>query len=97
MSQTLIHQVESLLIQAEHAHGQYERTVLNGVYDQDWAVWYAEYAIDQGIEKLINRPFLTEQLGQFLSQTYEQYQADRSQQTWAAYTAENLVKELLDT
>jgi hypothetical protein len=70
--QPMTHQVESLLIQAEQAHGQYEQTSLNGIYDQDWAIWYANYAIDQGIEKVLNRSFSGEQLSQFLSQSYEQ-------------------------
>jgi hypothetical protein len=53
--QSTIHQVESLLIRAEQAHGQYEQTILNGIYDQDWAIWYANYVIDQGIDK-VSRP-----------------------------------------
>jgi hypothetical protein len=48
--QSNTYQVESLLIQAEQAHGQYEQTTLNGIYDQDWAIWYANYAINQGLE-----------------------------------------------
>ena len=55
--QSITHQVESMLIQAEQAHGQYEQTILNGIYDQDWAIWYANYTIKQGIEKVLNRSF----------------------------------------
>ncbi|MBC7969657.1 MAG: hypothetical protein H7Z11_05930 [Verrucomicrobia bacterium] len=93
--QSITHQVESLLIQAEQAHGQYEQTILNEVYDQDWAIWYANYAIDQGVEKVLNRSFSGERLSQFLSQSYEQYKAEQSQKTWAAYTAQKLVEEYL--
>jgi hypothetical protein len=91
--QTITYRVESLLIQAEQAHGQYEQTTLNGIYDQDWATWYAKYAIDQGIEQVLSRSFSGEQLSQFLSQNYEQYKAQQSQQTWAAYTAQKLMEE----
>ncbi len=91
--QPITEQVESLLIQAEQAHGQYEQTILNGVYDQDWPTWYANYVIEQGIEKVLNSPFSGEQLSQFLSQSYEQYKAEQSQKTWAAYTAQKLIEE----
>ncbi len=94
--QPIIHRVEYLLIQAEQAHGQYERTILNGVYDQNWAIWYANYTIDQGMEKVLNRSFSGEQLSQFLSQSYEQYKAEQSQKTWAAYTAQKLVEEWVE-
>ena len=38
-----IEAVTALLVQAEGAHGVYETTELHGVYDQDWARWYAAY------------------------------------------------------
>jgi hypothetical protein len=94
--QPITEQVESLLIQAEEAHGQYEQTILHGVYDQDWSTWYASYVIEQGIEKVLNSPFSREQLSQFLSQSYEQYTAEQSQKTWAAYTAHKLVEEPIE-
>lgn len=94
MIKTITTQIETLLIQAEQAHGQYERTVLHGVYDQNWASWYAKYAIDQGIEKCLNRQLSVAQLSQFLSRSYSQYQAEQSQQIWATYTAQKLVEEL---
>jgi len=62
---TNLNVVESLLMQAEQAHGQYEQTVLDGVYDQDWAIWYANFVIDQGIEKVLGRSFSGERLSQF--------------------------------
>jgi hypothetical protein len=94
--QSTIHQIESLLIQAEQAHGQYEQTILNGIYDQDWAIWYANYVIDQGIDKVLNRSFSGERLSQFLSQSYEQYKAEQSQKTWAACSAQKLVEEWVE-
>lgn len=95
MNQTATTQIEALLLQSEQAHGQYERSVLNGVYDQNWATWYAQYAIDRNIEKCLNRQLSIEQLSQFLSRSYDQYKAERSQQSWATYIAEKLVKEFV--
>jgi hypothetical protein len=93
---TITHQVESLLTQTEQAHGQFEQTILNGIYDRDWTIWYANDAIDRGIEKVLNRAISGEQLSQFLSQSYELYKAEQSQKTWAADTAQKLVEELLE-
>jgi hypothetical protein len=90
-------QIEALFMQAEQAHGEYERSVLNGVYDQNWADWYAQYAIDQGIKTLLGAPLSTEQLSQLLSQSYEQYKAEQvKSQHWATYTAQKLVKRFIN-
>lgn len=86
--QSNIHQFESLLIQTEQAHGQYEQTILNGIYDQNWATWYANYVIKQGLGKVLHRAFSGEKLSQFFSQNYE-YKAEKSQETWSAYTAKS--------
>lgn len=94
--QPITNQVESLLMQTEQAHGQYEQTILNGIYDRDWTIWYANDAIDRGIEKVLNRAISGERLSQFLSQSYERYQAEQSQKTWAADTAQKLVEEWLE-
>lgn len=93
MIQITTTQIETLLIQSEQAHGQYERSVLNEVYDQNWATWYAQYAIAHNIDKYLDKQLSTEQLSQFLNQSYDQYKAEQSQQSWATYTAEKLVKE----
>jgi catechol 2,3-dioxygenase-like lactoylglutathione lyase family enzyme len=37
----------TLLVGAEKAHGQYERTVLKGVRDAQWAPWYAEWMANE--------------------------------------------------
>lgn len=94
--QPITHRVESLVSQTEQAHGQFEQTILNGIYDRDWAIWYANDAIDRGIEKVLNRSISGERLSQFLSQSYDRYKAEQSQQTWAAYTAQKLVEEWLE-
>ena len=47
--------IEALLAEAEQAHGTYEATVLQGVYDQDWPRWYAGYAVEHGVAE-IDRP-----------------------------------------
>lgn len=40
-------ELTALLVGAEKAHGQYERTVLKGVRDAQWAPWYAEWMANE--------------------------------------------------
>jgi hypothetical protein len=35
-----------LLEEAEKAHGKYEAEELEGVRDENWASWYAEFIVD---------------------------------------------------
>lgn len=96
MAQMTVKEISLLLSQAGQAHHEYEQTVLNGVYDQDWPIWYAEYVLEQGLGKLLNRPLTPEQLGQFLSQSNEQYQAENSEQTWAEYAAQKMIESPIE-
>ncbi len=39
--------LKKLLIEAELAHGKYEREKLGGKHDDQWAGWYAAYMTEQ--------------------------------------------------
>ena len=41
--------IDALLVRAAAAHGEFEETELQGVYDQAWPRWYATYAVEHGI------------------------------------------------
>jgi hypothetical protein len=88
----LVARIASLLSQAGAAHHEYEQTVLQGVYDQDWPLWYARYAVEQGLNSLLNMPLNPEQVSQLLTQIYQDYESEKPQLTWAEYTAEKLVE-----
>jgi hypothetical protein len=47
--------LEALLIDAEAAHAIYERTELDGVYDEAWPRWYAQHLVDHGIDRVLQR------------------------------------------
>jgi hypothetical protein len=72
--------IAALLTQAGAAHHLYEQTALKGVYDRDWANWYADYAIEHGLNRLLGYEISIEQFSQFLTQSYADYQRDRSSQ-----------------
>ena len=91
-----IEAVRALLAEAEQAHGVYETTELNGVYDQDWPRWYAAYAVEHGIGDLIGHAIIPDQLSAFLAGGFADFKAIEPAPTqgWAAHTAQRIVAEL---
>jgi len=91
-----IEAIAALLTETEQAHGAYESTELNGVYDQEWARWYAGYAVAQGIAELVGRPVTAGQLAGVLTSTFVEFKNAEPKPTegWAAWTARRITDEL---
>jgi hypothetical protein len=91
--------LEALLAQTEAAHSVFEKSELNGVYDEAWPRWYAEYAVGHGIGALLGRPVTADQLARLLASSWDELQhADPTPtDTWAAYTARHIAAELRGT
>ena len=91
-----IEAVTALLVQAEGAHGVYETTELNGVYDQDWARWYATYAVDHGLGEIVGHAIAADWLAEFLAAAFADYQRaePKPSETWAAVIARGIVAEV---
>jgi hypothetical protein len=85
-------QITGLLRRTGNAHGQYETTVLHGVYDQDWAVWYADWAIKNGLNELLGTGFDATAFGNLLSEINEDHQREGRNLTWAEFTAQRLAQ-----
>ena len=93
--QTRARSVEALLAEAGTAHGEYERTELKGVYDEDWPRWYAAYAIDRGIGDQLDRPLTVDELADFFVRTWAEAQRQDSppDEPWAAWMARRLTAD----
>ena len=87
--------VGALLTEAEQAHGIYEATELQGVYDKEWPRWYAAYAVEHGIGALVGRPYTTDELSELLATTFDEFKGADPKPTdsWAAWTARRIVAE----
>ncbi len=91
MSEQKEMEIRALLVRAESAHGEYESRELNGVYDQNWPNWYANYIVSDGLSKVLQREITSEELSQFLANSFEKYKQDSSGLSWEDYTARELI------
>ena len=84
----------ALLTETEAAHGVYESTELNGVYDEQWPQWYAAYAVEHDIGALLGREVSAEELARTLSAAYQEFQATNpsTSEPWQAFVARRLVR-----
>lgn len=96
MTNDRVEALRALLVRTEAAHGEFETTELNGVYDRDWPRWYAAHAVEHGIAGLIGHPVSTDRLAEFLSSTWAEFERSdpRSSDAWPAYTARRIAAEL---
>ena len=78
------------------AHGSFEEEELNGVYDQEWARWYAAHAVEHGIGALVGTSITADRLAGFLASSNSDFERaePKPSETWAAYTARRIVEEL---
>jgi hypothetical protein len=95
MTSNIVREISSLLSQAGMAHHEYEQNILKGVYDREWAIWYADYVLTNGLNKLLKTSITVEQLTQLLVQTNSQYEAENPTQNWSDYTAEKICSSLV--
>jgi len=91
-----IEAVNALLVRAGGAHGAFEATELNGVYDEEWAGWYAEYAVEHGIGDLLGRDVTIDELAAFLASSWAKFEHEdpKPSESWARYAARRIAAEL---
>jgi hypothetical protein len=82
--------LQALLTEAEAAHGEYETTELQGVYDQDWPRWYARYAVDHGIGDIVGHAVTADALATILARSWDEFQQTDRADPWASYTARRI-------
>lgn len=88
--------ITALLVRAEEAHGHYEALDLNGVYDEDWARWYAEFAIESGLAELVGHAAPLDRVTALLESAYADFDGADPKPTpsWADYVGRRMADEL---
>lgn len=86
-------EVAALLRQAEAAHGEYETTVLGGVYDEDWPRWYAVYLLEHGLAEHLSNTGRAdaEALAVTLKRLADDYERERPAEPWPDVYARRLL------
>jgi len=79
-----------ILRKASSAHGDYEINILNGVYDNNWPVWYAAYVVGAlGMEAI--KPA---KLTQLLIEAHEAHQKQNPDANWPTFYADHIINNL---
>jgi len=88
--------VSALLAETETAHGVYETRELGGVYDQDWARWYALYAVEHGLGGLLGHDVPADRVAAFLARAFDDFKTADPKPTssWAPWMARRIRAEL---
>jgi hypothetical protein len=79
-----------LLNRTGEAHGAYEGSVLHGVYDEMWYIWYAQWAVDHGFNEIVSKPVTPQELSVLLRDLNVQHREHENEKSWAEFTAERL-------
>jgi hypothetical protein len=96
MTDQRVASIDALLVQTMEAHGRFEESELQGVYDQAWPRWYATYAVEHGIGALVGHDLTSDQLAAFLASSNTEFERADPKPTdpWATYTARRIALEL---
>ena len=88
--------IESLLVETEAAHAVYERDDLAGVYDDAWPAWYAGYAVDHGLGKILGRELASSDVAAFMTRAWDEVQASGSkpEEPWSTWMARRMATDL---
>ena len=88
--------LEALLAETEAAHGAYETTELNGVYDQEWPRWYAAYAVEHGIGEIVGHSVRVDDLAARLTASWSELRRTdpKPSEPWTTFIARRLASEL---
>jgi hypothetical protein len=88
--------VATLLREAEAAHATYEADELGSVYDEAWPRWYATYAVEHGLSRILDHDAGVDELTALLAESYADFASADPQppEPWADYTAARIAAEL---
>jgi hypothetical protein len=89
-------EIAALLSRTGTAHGAYEESVLGGIYDQNWADWYAAYLLEHGLPRFLGsgeQPTV-DLLSRFLTASDEAYRREQPPTDWPTFYARRIVSQL---
>lgn len=92
MPESMQGQIGNLLAKAAEEHHEYEVSVLNGVRDEEWDMWYASWLVEHGINTMLNSDMRSTDLASLLRDIHTLHQRSDQSETWSAFTAAQLIE-----
>lgn len=86
-SEDTVERLSNLLLETEKAHHEYEQSQLGGQLDRQWADWYAQFAIDNGIGDLLGQHLRPRQLSASFDRATQAHESEGPELKWAEFTA----------
>ena len=93
MAETHVNQFKSLLSEAGNKHHDYEQNELQGVFDENWSTWYAQYILDHGLRDLVTSDITLDQIAGFLAESDKRFREEKPEQSWAEFAAAAMLEK----
>lgn len=83
-----------ILTNAGNAHQVYEKEVLDGKRDEDWANWYADYLVKNGINEILDTDFTRSEMENVLRDAADEQKKVKSKLGWSVFYYEYIIKRV---
>lgn len=95
MIDLLQEKLAALLEQAAAAHHKYETEELDGVRDEQWPAWYADFLLNNGLDALMGSQADADDIAASLDEITEQQKTERNQHPWHIYSAAKMLERFI--
>ena len=86
--------INELLSNAASAHHAYEQEELAGQRDEEWAQWYAEHALDNGLSNALGGTPSIDEIAEALTDATAEHGAAGEEMEWSEFAADRLADRL---
>jgi hypothetical protein len=86
--------ITELLSETASAHHSYEQDELGGARDEEWAQWYADRLLEQGLPESLGASPSSDEVAQTLTAATADHEAEGGDADWSEYAAARLVNDL---
>jgi hypothetical protein len=86
--------ITELLSETASAHHSYEQDELGGARDEEWAQWYADRLLEQGLAEPLGGSPSRDEVAEVLTAATEDQAAEGDGVEWSEYAATRLANEL---
>jgi hypothetical protein len=86
--------ITELLSETASAHHSYEQEELGGARDEEWARWYADRLLENGLPEVLGSSPRSEEVAKVLTAATEDQEAEGGGVEWSEYAATRLADDL---